>query len=86
MHDAGDYFAPLPAGAVITVEPGIYLPDRGLGVRIEDELVLAVRDDGHGMPEAVQKRALEPFFTTRTAGEAGLGLAIAASIVEAHGG
>jgi len=40
VHDAGDYFAPLPVGAVITVEPGIYLPDRGLGVRIEDEILI----------------------------------------------
>lgn len=30
---------PLPAGAVFTIEPGIYLPDRG-GVRIEDDVVL----------------------------------------------
>jgi Xaa-Pro aminopeptidase len=40
VHDAGDYYAPLPVGAVITVEPGIYLPDRGLGVRIEDEILI----------------------------------------------
>lgn len=43
VHDVGDYSAPLPAGAVITIEPGIYLPDRNFGVRIEDEyLVTAV--------------------------------------------
>jgi Xaa-Pro aminopeptidase len=29
----------LPAGATVTVEPGVYLPDRG-GVRIEDTLVV----------------------------------------------
>jgi Xaa-Pro aminopeptidase len=33
----------LPAGAVVTIEPGVYLPDR-FGVRIEDIIVL--RDDG----------------------------------------
>src|SRR5262249_54430391 len=40
VHDAGDYRAPLPAGAVITVEPGIYLAQRGFGVRIEDEILI----------------------------------------------
>ena len=40
VHDAGLYDLPLPAGAVITVEPGIYLPERGFGVRIEDEVLI----------------------------------------------
>ena len=40
VHDAGDYDLPLPAGAVLTVEPGIYLPQRAFGVRIEDEILI----------------------------------------------
>jgi len=39
VHDAGLYDAPIPPGAVFTVEPGIYLPERGFGVRIEDEVL-----------------------------------------------
>jgi Xaa-Pro aminopeptidase len=40
VHDAGRYDLPLPVGAVITVEPGVYLPERGFGVRIEDEILI----------------------------------------------
>ncbi len=40
VHDSGEWDAPMPEGAVFTVEPGIYLPERGFGVRIEDDLVL----------------------------------------------
>ncbi|MEX0940009.1 MAG: aminopeptidase P N-terminal domain-containing protein [Candidatus Babeliales bacterium] len=36
VHDVGDYMQPLAPGDVITIEPGIYLPDEDLGVRIED--------------------------------------------------
>lgn len=39
-HDAGDYQAPLAAGTVITVEPGIYIPEEGIGVRIEDDVLI----------------------------------------------
>ena len=43
VHDAGSYEKPLPVGAIITVEPGVYLPDRGFGVRIEDEVLITPR-------------------------------------------
>lgn len=40
VHDAGDYELPLSDGMVVTVEPGIYLPDEGIGVRIEDDVLI----------------------------------------------
>ena len=40
VHDAGAYHEPLAAGMVLTIEPGIYLPEKGLGVRIEDEVLV----------------------------------------------
>ncbi len=40
VHDAGSTEAPIPAGAIFTVEPGIYLPERGFGVRLEDEVLM----------------------------------------------
>lgn len=36
VHDPGDNTAPLKPGAVFTIEPGIYIPEEKLGVRIED--------------------------------------------------
>jgi Xaa-Pro aminopeptidase len=36
VHDAGDYKVPLAPGMVFTIEPGIYIPEEKLGVRIED--------------------------------------------------
>jgi Xaa-Pro aminopeptidase len=43
-HDASPD-APLEVGAVITVEPGVYLPKESIGIRIEDDV--AVTDSGH---------------------------------------
>lgn len=37
-HDIGDYDQPLEVGAVITVEPGIYIPEESIGIRIEDDI------------------------------------------------
>jgi Xaa-Pro aminopeptidase len=43
VHDAGDTEKAIPVGAVFTVEPGVYLPAQGFGVRIEDEVVMTDR-------------------------------------------
>lgn len=40
VHDVGDPAAPLQENMVITIEPGLYLPDEGIGVRIEDDFVI----------------------------------------------
>jgi len=40
VHDPGEYCAPLRPGMVITVEPGIYIPEENLGVRIEDDVLI----------------------------------------------
>jgi Xaa-Pro aminopeptidase len=40
VHDPGDYCRPLVPGQVVTVEPGIYIPEENLGVRIEDDLLI----------------------------------------------
>jgi Xaa-Pro aminopeptidase len=37
VHDDGDYTVPLGPGAAFTIEPGIYIPEEKLGVRIEDD-------------------------------------------------
>jgi len=39
-HDAGDYDRPLEPGTVLAVEPGIYVPEEAIGVRIEDDVVI----------------------------------------------
>lgn len=74
-----------------------YSPEETLiAVRVhrqgEDCVVLAVEDEGPGVPGDLRERVFEKFFrgslrpTPRAATGTGLGLAIARGIVEAHGG
>lgn len=44
VHDVGNIFRPFEPGMVFTVEPGIYIPDEGLGIRLENNVV--VQEDG----------------------------------------
>jgi Xaa-Pro aminopeptidase len=39
-HDVGLWNEPIKAGMVFTCEPGIYIPEEGLGIRLEDDLVV----------------------------------------------
>jgi Xaa-Pro aminopeptidase len=40
VHDPGEYCRPLQPGMVVTMEPGIYIPEEKLGVRIEDDVLV----------------------------------------------
>jgi Xaa-Pro aminopeptidase len=40
VHDPGEACKPLEPGMVVTVEPGIYIPEENLGVRIEDDILI----------------------------------------------
>ncbi len=44
-HDYGIVTEPMKANQVFTVEPGIYLPDEGFGIRLEDDLVIRQEGD-----------------------------------------
>lgn len=45
VHDPMDYDRPLEPGMVVTMEPGIYIPEEKIGVRIED--VIVITKDGN---------------------------------------
>ena len=63
-------------------------------VKITDgtDLVVSIRDEGEGIPEAALEQVFEPFYRVEssrsrdTAGGTGLGLSIARDIAQAHGG
>ncbi len=40
VHDVGYRYEPLEAGMVVTCEPGLYIPQKGIGIRIENDLLL----------------------------------------------
>lgn len=64
------------SGGAISVETGCH---------DESMVTVAVVDTGVGLPEGEAEKVFEPFFTTKPKG-LGMGLSIARTIVEAHGG
>ena len=61
VHDAHDPAVPLEAGMVVTIEPGLYIPEEGIGIRIED-MVLVTETGGRVLsarlptePEAIER-------------------------------
>jgi len=58
VHDATDFNTPLAEGMVITVEPGIYIPEENIGIRIED-MVLVTKDGAKLLSGALPRDAGE---------------------------
>jgi len=44
VHDIGNRYEPMQAGMVFTCEPGIYIPEEGLGIRLENDILVTTKD------------------------------------------
>ena len=77
----------MPAGGVVRVEAKNVIVDAAdtLPLRGGPYVVVSVGDDGVGIQEEYLPRLFEPYFTTKQQGS-GLGLAVAHSVISAHGG
>lgn len=65
-HDPIDRDAPLPEGAIISDEPGLYFPEYNIGIRIEDDLCL-YKDKAVNLSESIIKEVedIEAFMRAR---------------------
>lgn len=43
VHDIGNRYEPMQAGMVFTCEPGIYIPEENLGIRIENDILITAK-------------------------------------------
>ncbi len=55
--------------------------------KVNDKILISVRDNGNGIPQNIVNKIFQPFFTTKPTGQGtGLGLSLGYDIIKAHGG
>ena len=66
VHDVGAMHEPMAAGWVLTVEPGIYIPEEGIGVRLENNILVTDRGPIDLMADIpVEAEAIEDLMARR---------------------
>ncbi|MFT4735542.1 MAG: two-component system NtrC family sensor kinase [Arcticibacterium sp.] len=65
-----------------------YLPSISVTTKkVNDQVLVTIKDNGLGIPEDNREKIFHPFFTTKPSGKGtGLGLRLAYDIAKAHGG
>ncbi|MFO7606744.1 MAG: ATP-binding protein [Desulfurivibrionaceae bacterium] len=82
----------MPGGGKLTVRTSTAIldgpaVDQLVGVDPGNFVLISITDNGRGMPEEVQKKIFEPFYTTKAnSRESGLGLATVFGIIKQHNG
>ncbi len=56
VHDIGDYSKPLEKNMIVTCEPGIYIPEESIGIRLEDDVLIT--DEGNIVLSSALPRSL----------------------------
>jgi Xaa-Pro aminopeptidase len=69
VHDAGDPGRTLEPGMVITIEPGIYIPEEKIGVRIEDDVLIT--ENGYKLLTERLPRSADDVEKMMTQGKSG---------------
>jgi Xaa-Pro aminopeptidase len=66
VHDYGMWHEPIQEGNVFTVEPGIYIREEGIGIRLENNIVVTQRGYDDLMADsAIEAEAVEEMMSTR---------------------
>jgi two-component system NtrC family sensor kinase len=67
----------------VDYEPSVLVSSR----KLDNKVLISVKDNGHGIPDFIKEKIFQPFFTTKPTGQGtGLGLSLSYDIVKAHGG
>jgi signal transduction histidine kinase len=82
------YAAPLPPEGGFKDPDYVHNPTVWLSTKkIDNTVLISVRDNGPGIPQKILDKIFQPFFTTKPTGQGtGLGLSLSYDIVKAHGG
>ncbi len=89
LYNNAFYAAKLPAAATrLNGSDGDHVATVWVKTRKEgNKVLIAVKDNGPGIPENIIKKIFQPFFTTKPTGEGtGLGLSLSYDTIKAHGG
>lgn len=71
----------------LDIEPSLpFYLQKAFDLDKKEYLKITVKDTGHGIPDAIKHRIFDPYFSTHEKTNAGLGLAIARSIMKEHQG
>ena len=69
-------------------QPDCFKPTVSVSTKIsDDKILIAINDNGNGIPQNVLDKIFQPFFSTKPTGQGtGLGLSISYDIIKSHGG
>lgn len=88
VKNAAEAISEIEDGRIIvhtSFQHGMRIAMPGHDSRIELPLVVAIEDNGGGIPDEMVRQIFDPFVSTKAQG-AGLGLALVAKLVDDHGG